>query len=190
MSTIVVVGLRVRVVSARDGATRVPSSIAFAVANHAMALNAQQNMLPVAQPVYPVQGAAAAGAASLSTAKAQVVHAADDDAAAAAVMMQPGGPDDANAAWRAPTQVIVIQQQPAGPPPINIDRNDPDYLDAADVAELLAQCCCSGLSVCSQFDAINPDEIGTPGYAGWASVAATTVRPSYQRVGPRRWGHR
>ena len=153
-----------------------------------MALNAQQGMLPVAQPVYPVQGQPLQVPQPVYG-QGQVVPQPMMMQQPQPVMMQPA--IQMMPMQPAPQpQVIIIQQQPAGPPPINIDRNDPDYLDAADVAGCWLQCCCAVFPVCSQFDAINPDEIGTPGYC-WLGICCCNNSPTpiYQRVGPRRWGH-
>ena len=62
--------------------------------------------------------------------------------------------------------------------------------DAADVAGWWLQCCCAVFPVCAQFDAISPDEIGTPGYC-WLGICCCNNNPTniYQRVGPRRFGH-
>ena len=91
---------------------------------------------------------------------------------------------------------IIVQQQPqtiimgGGPAPINIDRSDPAYLDAADVAGCWLELACVFFPSCTQYDAVAPDEIGGPGYCCLGIMpCCNQPTPIWHRTGPRSFGH-
>ena len=89
-----------------------------------------------------------------------------------------------------PPSIVVHHHGSGMAAPMNIDRSDRMYLDAADVAGCWLQFYCGILPACVQLDAVSPDEVGAPGcccLGVWPCCSSPT--PIYQRVGPRRFDH-
>ena len=142
-------------------------------------------MIPVAQPVY--------GAGQLPVA----VPVAQPYGQPVGMQMMPMQP----AVACAPQPQYIIQQAPQtiiiqnGAVPrasfdLSVDRQDPLYIDAADVAGCWLQMYFGIFPVCSQLDAVSPDEVGAPGCCCIGLFpCCVTPTPVFQRAGPRRFDH-